>query len=174
MTKYSTGSSGGSSEGSSCELCGEATDSLELANVAGAKLHVCTECAPHDDAQTHSQSRSDVSATETSRRQRTAQNQAQMYDQVTGDSTHWEEGGTEYESDQLPYLVSDYGKQAESARQQAGLTVEELATELGIEKAEIMAVEQGRATRAGIGGTVIRTLESRLSVTLRQETETSA
>jgi len=70
-----------------------------------------------------------------------------MYDSATGDSKHWEEGGTNYESDRLPYLVSGYGgDDVAAARQDAGLTVEELAEELDVDEDDLFAVE-GRSGR---------------------------
>jgi ribosome-binding protein aMBF1 (putative translation factor) len=92
-----------------------------------------------------------------------------MYDKQKGDPTHWEKEGTNYEKDRLPYLVSGYGDIAEEARQAEGLQLEELATELDVDEADLLAVEQGRASRAGVGGSVIRALENRLDVRLIDE-----
>jgi ribosome-binding protein aMBF1 (putative translation factor) len=172
MPKYSTGGGGGGGDGDSCELCGRSTGDLSRANVAGAQLLVCSSCAPHDDSPA-SGSRSGASGQESgddgpSREKRAAQRQARLYDQTKGDASHWE-SGTDYEDDGLPYLVSDYGNAAEAARQDAGLTVEELASELDIEAADIDAIEQGRATRAGVGGSVVRALEERLGIELVDE-----
>jgi ribosome-binding protein aMBF1 (putative translation factor) len=91
-----------------------------------------------------------------------------MYDASRADGKRFEEG-TNYEKDRLPYLVSDYGETVASARQEAGLTVADLAAELDVEESDIDAVEQGRATRAGVGGSVVRALEQRLDVTLVDE-----
>ncbi|ESS06081.1 MAG: transcriptional regulator, XRE family [uncultured archaeon A07HB70] len=177
MAKYSTGGGGGGGDGESCELCGRDSSSLRTANVAGAELLVCSDCAPHSDddggrsgsdgGRGQSQGRDDGPSRET----RAAQNTARIYDAGRGDSTHWEEGGTDYEEDRLPYLVSDYGERAEAARQDAGLTVEELAADLDAAEDDILAVEQGRASRAGVGGSAVRALEERLGATLVDETE---
>ena len=171
MAKYSTGSSGGNDDGGACELCGRESGSLRRANVAGAELLVCSDCRPHDDNQRSSTDRGSAGGSgggggETDRRKRAARKQAEMYDAVTGDSTHWEREGTEYEEDRLPYLVSGYGDRFEAARQEAGLTLEELATELEAEERDLLAVEQGRASRAGVGGSVVRAVEERLDVDL--------
>jgi len=90
-------------------------------------------------------------------------------DSATGDSKHWEEGGTNYESDRLPYLVSGYGDDVAAARQDAGLTVEELAEELDVDEDDLFAVEDGRAATAGVGGSVVRALEERLGVDIVDE-----
>jgi len=175
MTKYSTGSSGGNDDGGACELCGRESGSLRRANVAGAELLVCADCRPHDDNRRASTDRGSAGGSggdgreETSRRKRAARKQAEMYDAATGDSTHWEREGTEYEADRLPYLVSGYGERFEAARQDAGLTLEELAAELAVEESDLLAVEQGRASRAGVGGSVVRAVEERLDVDLVDE-----
>jgi ribosome-binding protein aMBF1 (putative translation factor) len=183
MAKYSTGDGGGGGDGDACELCGKASSRLSKANVAGAELLVCSDCSPHDDSRRdsghsgqHSQGGSSGSGSGSSssdspadRKKRAAQKQAEIYDANKGDSSHWEKEGTNYERDRLPYLVSDYDERVESARQEAGLTVEELAEQLGIDDEEYLAVEQGRAARAGVGGSVIREIEAELDVTLVDE-----
>lgn len=184
MAKYSTGGGGGGGDGEACELCGTASNSLSKANVAGAKLLVCPNCSPHDDSRRESSSRqgsqggssggsstasSPSSDSPTNRKKRAAQRQAEIYDASKGDSSHWEKEGTNYERDRLPYLVSNYDERVETARQEAGLTIEELAADLEIDDEAYLAVEQGRASRAGVGGSVIRKIESRLDITLVDE-----
>lgn len=174
MAKYSTGSSGGGG-GTNCELCGAESDSLTLASVAGAELEVCPDCAPHDDSETHGRDKNrnrseqdDGSNEETNRKRKAAQNVAKANPVWDGDSEHWESEGTNYDDDPLPYLVSDYGEALVEARQDAGLQREELAEELGAPAKDILAVEQGRATQAGVGGGLIEALEERLDVTLAE------
>jgi len=163
MAKYSTGS-GGSGAGESCELCGSDGD-LQTASVAGATLQVCDDCA-RDHGETERSSSSDSSRDEQDRRRKAAQNTAKIQDAQTGDSSHWEEQGTNYDDDQLPYLVSDYGKRVTKARQDAGLQTEELAAEIDADESDVLAVEQGRATKAGVGGSTISALEQFLDVDL--------
>ncbi len=175
MAKYSTGGGGGGDDGDACELCGKETGGLRRANVAGADLLVCDDCAPHGENRHRerkkrgSESNRDQGGTEPNRKKRAAQRTAKMYDQSKGDSKHWEEEGTNYEKDRLPYLVSDYGDRVATARQEAGLTLEELSAELGVEESDLLAVEQGRATRAGVGGSVVGKLEDRLGIELADE-----
>lgn len=167
MAKYSTGGVG-SGPGDSCELCGEESGDLREANVAGARLQVCGDCARHDeDNSTQSSGRSGRGERE--RRKKAAQNTARLNDARQGDSTHWEEEGTDYQSDPLPYLVRDYGQRLEEARQEAGLQPAELAGEMGVTEADILAIEQGRANKHGIGGSLIADLEERLNVELSEE-----
>jgi ribosome-binding protein aMBF1 (putative translation factor) len=182
MPKYSTGRSGGG-DGDSCELCGRETSDLRRANVAGANLLVCSSCAPHDDSgrgrdrgggrgggdrdsdRGGGRGQGDEPV---SRKKRAAQNAARVYDAGQSDA-NFEERGTNYEKDRLPYLVSDYGERVETARQAAGLRTGELAAELGVDEDDLVAVEQGRATRAGVGGSVVRKLEERLEIDLVDE-----
>ena len=176
MAKYSTGSGGGDGSGDACELCGREDASLSRANVAGAELQVCSDCTPHDDSRGggrggggsggRSGTRDDE---EPSRRKRAARNVAKAMDASTGDSRRWEEEGTDYEDDRLPYLVDDYGDVATEARQDAGLTVEALANTIEADVEDVHAVEEGRAARADVGGSVVRAIEAELDVTLVDE-----
>lgn len=173
MAKYSTGSGGGGGDGDACELCGRETANLRPANVAGAELLVCSECEPHGANRKTERKKSGQDKSrdqdEPSREKRTAQRAARLYDASKGDSSHWEKHGTDYESDRLPYLVSKYGERAEQARQEAGLRLEELAAELDVEEDDLLAIEQGRAARANVGGSVVRAVEERLDVELVEE-----
>ena len=168
MAKYSTGGMSGGGSGA-CELCGAEVDVLQDATIAGAQLSVCKQCAPHDDRGPASQERkSEGRSDRPSSGRRAAQQAAKFADAARGDARHWEEHGTNYEKDQLPYLVSGYGGLVESARQDAGLTIEELAEKLDIPLDSLEAVEQGRAARAGVGGSVIQTIEEGLDVTITE------
>jgi ribosome-binding protein aMBF1 (putative translation factor) len=167
MAKYSTGGAGGSA-GGSCELCGAEVDDLRTANVAGAQLEVCSDCARHDETKGGSESGGGSDRDDSDRNRRAAQNTARMDDARKGDPSHWEKEGTNYDDDQLPYLVPDYGKRLTEARQDAGLQLEELAADLEIEESDLLAVEQGRATQAGVGGSVVAKLEDRLDIELAE------
>lgn len=169
MAKYSTGDSSGGDGGDTCELCGEPSDSLRQANVAGATLQVCPSCAPHDDASRTGSGTGPVDDDERDRKRRAVRNAARTSPNWDGDTSHWEEEGTDYEEDRLPYLLDGYGKVVVEARQEAGLQREELADELGVRESDLLAVEQGRAAKAGIGGSVIAALEERLDVELSEQ-----
>ena len=185
MAKYSTGDGGGGGDGDSCELCGTASNRLSKANVEGAVLLVCPDCAPHDDAKKTtsssggsggqgSQSGASGSSGSSSdgpedRKKRAAQRQAEVFDAAKGDSTHWEKEGTNYEGDRLPYLVADYGDRVAAAREDAALSVADLAADLEVDESDLEAVEAGRATRAGVGGSVVRALEEEFDIDLVDE-----
>lgn len=172
MAKYSTGGGGTSAGGGACELCGATADSLKEVSIAGAELAVCRDCAPHDDrgpANAPDPGRGGGSDRDNTGR-RAAQQAAKFADARKGDPDYWLEHGTEYERDQLPYLIGGYGESVEQARQEAGLTIEELADELEVSVEELEAVEQNRASRAGVGGSVIRALEDHLDLDLVEDT----
>jgi ribosome-binding protein aMBF1 (putative translation factor) len=170
MAKYSTGGSSGGGDGDTCELCGASSDDLRMANVAGAKLNVCASCAPHDDSKKRqSTNDGDSDDRERDRKRRAVQNAARANDVWDGDSGHWEEEGTNYDDDPLPYLRTGYGKTVTAARQDRGLQREEFADELGVTEADIIALEQGRATQAGIGGGLIAAVEDFLDVDISEK-----
>lgn len=161
MPKYSTGDLGGNS-GGACELCGTESGSLETATVAGATLEVCSDCAKHGEG--GNTKSTDNTEREENRRKKAAQNVAKLSDAQSA-NTDWEDGA-DYDDDQLPYLVSEYGGLVEKARQDVGLQIEELATEADISVEDVEAVEQGRAARANVGGSVVEALEERLDITI--------
>ncbi|WP_336327083.1 multiprotein-bridging factor 1 family protein [Halovenus sp. HT40] len=160
MAKYSTGSGGGGS-GESCELCGAAGVETQSVNVAGAELEVCSDCAQHDDNATQS---TDTERSD-NRKKRAAQNTAKVHDAAKADASHWE-SGADYEDDQLPYLVSGYDDLVTEARQEAGYQLGELADELGIDEGDLLALEQGRAIQANLGGSVVAAVEQFLDLEL--------
>jgi len=166
MAKYSTGSGSGSA-GESCELCGASGVDLETATVAGATLQVCADCSQHGESGTTGSSSGSRDDQDVNRKKRAAQNAARMHDAQQGDSAHWEDGAN-YDEDQLPYLVSEYGKIVTEARQEQGLQTQELADEIGVDESDVLAVEQGRATQAGVGGSVIVALEDSLDIELSE------
>jgi len=166
MAKYSTGG-GGSGTGESCELCGATGVDLETANVAGAKLQVCSTCAEHGETTKTDTAGGERDEADVDRKKRAAQNAARMHDAASQDASHWE-SGADYDDDQLPYLVSDYGARLTEARQAAGYQLEDLADELELPEGDLLAVEQGRATQAGVGGSVIEAIEAHLDVALSE------
>lgn len=168
MAKYSTGGVGGDAS-DVCELCGADGRSLETATVAGAELEVCGECARHgeNDGGAGAGADGDGDDRGQERRRNAARNAARMDDARSVD-TDFEEG-TDYEDDPLPYLATGYGETVAAARQEVGLQPDELAAELGVAEDDLVAVEQGRAARANVGGSVIEALEGRLDVDLAEE-----
>ncbi|MWG36077.1 helix-turn-helix domain-containing protein [Halomarina oriensis] len=171
MAKYSTGGVG-SRDSDSCELCGAEGRSLEAVNVEGAVLQVCSDCQRHGSSESRGSggSRSGDRSTgdeDRDRKLKAVRAQARMDDARKGDSKRWEEGA-DYEDDPLPYLVKGYGDVVVEAREERDLSTADLAGDVGVREADLVAVEQGRATSAGIGGSVIEALEERLGVRLAE------
>ena len=164
MAKYSTGG-GDRDAGETCELCGTADGTLRTANVAGATLEVCSDCAQHDDTGPADASGGDDGGRDRGRE--AAKNTARLHDAGKRDSSYWE-SGADYDDDQLPYLVGDYGERFTEARQEAGLQLSELADELGVEESVLLAIEQGRAAQAGVGGSVVAAIEEALGAELAE------
>lgn len=174
MAKYSTGNSS-SSGGDACELCGTTTSDLRTANVAGAELRVCSNCASHGETKRTEKKRKGGGGvggggglSERERKRRAARNAARMSDRAKASTKHWEEEGTHYDGDPLPYLVKGYGGKVADAREAAELTTSELADELDISEKDLVAVEEGRATSAGVGGSTIEALEERFDLRLAE------
>jgi len=171
MAKYSTGS-GDRDAGGACELCGAADVSLRTVNVAGARLDVCPDCAQHDDTGPADAGGSGSGGgggddREQDRREQAARNTARVHDAGKRDPSYWEDGA-DYDDDQLPYLVDGYGERFTEARQDAGLQLSELADELGADESDLLAIEQGRAAQAGVGGSVVAAVEEFLDVQLAE------
>jgi len=166
MAKYSTGG-GGSGTSESCELCGAENADLRTASVAGATLQVCPDCAQHDETEGSSGSSGSDDDGDRDRKRRAAQNAARLQDARQGNPEHWEDGA-DYDDDQLPYLVSDYGDVLTEARQAAGLQTAELADAVDADESDVLAVEQGRATQANVGGSLIAALERELDIELAE------
>ncbi|MEF8801007.1 MAG: transcriptional regulator [Halolamina sp.] len=171
MAKYSTGSGGGGDDGDACELCGSETASLRKANVAGAELLVCADCEPmgenrHTDRKKREKQGGTRDNQPANRKKRAARNTAKVMD-ASGGTDDWVEN-TEYDGDSLPYLVSGYGDEVTEARQAEGLTIEEVAEEVEIDESDLLAVEEGRAIRADVGGSVIGKLQQRFDIQLAE------
>lgn len=171
MAKYSTGSGGGGGDGEACELCGTESASLREANVAGAELLVCSDCAPMGANRNTEEKRREQEGGSRgepqNRRKRAAQNTAKVLDSSGPETSDWVEN-TDYEGDALPYLVSGYGETLVAARQEDGLTTAEVAERIDADEEDVLAVEEGRATRADVGGSVVRKLEELFDVELSE------
>jgi ribosome-binding protein aMBF1 (putative translation factor) len=166
MPKYSTGDR--SDDPESCELCGSRSAELTTATVAGARLAVCPSCANHGDAPERDD-RSTAGGDDRNRGRQAARNTARLADAGGGDSARWEAEGTNYDADQLPYLRSGYGDRVRTAREEAGLSTAELAEAVDAAAGDVRAVEEGRAARADIGGSLVERLEAHLDVELAED-----
>ncbi len=166
MAKYSTGKSGSSSGGETCELCGERNSSLSEASIAGATLQVCPDCAPHDDS-TPNTTGSDGAGESDRKRDVVKRATAETATLWDSDTTHWEQDGAGYDDDPLPYLIPEYAEVVKEAREDAGLDVSELARTIEVDELAVLAVERGKAVQNNVGGGVIEALEDELSIDLK-------
>lgn len=172
MTKYSVNSNSSSnrseeelSNGGTCELCGEEVDSLHLATIEGATLEVCKECYPQENGGQNSQDET----TESTNRTKDVINRTTVNAENALPDSSWAVEGVGYDSEPLPYLVSDYGDIVEEAREEQGLTQEELAEEINVGLDIIRVIEQGQAASRDVGGDIIENLEEVLGVQLEEE-----
>jgi ribosome-binding protein aMBF1 (putative translation factor) len=55
------------------------------------------------------------------------------------------------------------------ARREAGLQLPEFADAAGVPEAHVLAVEQERANKTGVGGSVVRAIENYLGIRLIDE-----
>lgn len=171
MAKYSTGSSsGGGGDSTNCEMCGKETDDLTTADVAGATLDVCDECNPNVDASESSspepqQSEQSTPSNPTDQNNRSSENVGYTLSSTDGS---WAEDAS-YEPDQTPYLVDGYDEKVIEARQEAGMTVQDLAEKAEVSEAALDAVEAGSAMTNGVGRRAIVALEKTLGIRIAEE-----
>lgn len=175
MAKYSTGnakstSSSDVSEGA-CELCGTDSDSLQTVKVSGATLQACSSCANHNDNATKQDGddgeRDDsdpVGQTDDNSKDRRTQHLSENGGYLNNDTSHWEQNGTNYEDDQLPYLVSGYAKSVTDARKARDLSQGELAEEVDTREELIQAIETNSLRDAGVGGELLSRVETFLEI----------
>lgn len=175
MPKYSTGDSASqpSAENiTACELCGEESSSLHDATVAGAELTVCTDCNPHDDSTESGSSNSEPQDTvnsEPNDSPSATKSPVESGTYLNQDSSHWEEEGTNYEDDPLPYMVSAYGEKLQSARRSHDVSHDELATTIGVTPHDIKEMEAGQIRESSIRGSEVAELEKQLEIQLSEE-----
>ncbi len=174
MAKYSTGGISSDDDGS-CELCGAEGTTLQTERVAGATLAVCPDCRSRHGASNAPTDRDEQGRPtdsrdpdESNRKRRAAQNQARLDDAQRTNPETWVDGA-EYEGDPLPYLVRGYGDRVANARAAVDFGTADLANELDVSEQKIIAIEAGRATDAGVGGSLIEAIESTLDISLTEE-----
>lgn len=167
MPKYSVDGSSASKDGNACELCGTESSSVSKANVAGAKILVCGECSPHDDSQTAQDDTGESGHDDRNVTAEATDASASLWD---GDTSRWENEGTGYIDDPLPYLIDGYGDVVREAREERGVSVDELAERLQIPAMDLLSVERGQAAQSGVSGSVISDIETALEISVVDET----
>lgn len=175
MPKYSTGdtpSQSSAETATACELCGQDASTLTDATIAGAQLSVCTDCNPHDDSTSSKQPTDDQ---DTSTTEHIEDNQdltvstTNPSSYLNQDTSHWEANGTNYDKDKLPYMTTNYGSKMKTARQEHGLTQEELAERIQVEPQDIELMESGQIRSTDIQGSHVAAIEEKLKIRLSDQ-----
>lgn len=180
MAKYSVNSTQSSrseqerARGGSCELCGADADYLHSTKVAGANLEVCANCLPDDEKHSDIHSTSDNESNSDS--QRNHGNRTPLSGKTLDPDSPLTEEELGYTNDPLPYLVDNYGDVVVEAREEKGLTQEELAESINVGVNIIRVIEQSQASDRDVGGTIVEQLETQLDIQIEEEQddETSA
>lgn len=119
-------------------MCGVEKDHLVTAKIAGAELEVCDECS---DLGTVIDEGSPEETEEEASESDEEYEQEYEYD-TSGESTT--EGTNEFQPE-VEELVYDYDERIQQARQEKGLTKEELGQKLNEKSSVITRLEQGRS-----------------------------
>ncbi len=171
MAKYSTNSGSDSDDetdeitGTLCELCGSESDDLKRAKVAGAMLAVCPDCRPHDDAASDDESNGDRDGEGEDRVRRAIR---KAHEHTNKPDSSWVEEA-EYTSDRLPYLKQGYGELVREAREDDGMSQEELADKAMLGIKIIRVIENGQATGENIGRSDFERIEDVLGIDIIEE-----
>ena len=168
MPKYSTDSTSSERNENSCELCGEETDALTEANIAGARLSVCQSCAPHDE-RGPSGAENPANQDDSQDRGAPVPGETPGYTITQPDSSWVEEDRAEYQDDPLPYLKRNYPNIIQDERQRQDLTVGALATEADVPEESIESLESGDATEDSVPGSHVEAVEETLEVVLSEQ-----
>jgi len=185
MAKYSTGGGGGGDDGDACEPLRARPQTSSGPRSPGRSSSSARTAAPDDAGNARrarrirwesgrkfrrkpggASSESTGTGTEPEEGNRPQAGEDGLRDRRL---KHWEEGGTNYESDRLPYLVSGYGDDVAAARQRRRTHGRGAGRGIRRRRDDLFAVEDGRAATAGVGGSVVRALEERLGVDIVDE-----
>ena len=122
-----------------CEMCGEAVSSPKTVKVEGAEIDVCTDCA---DFGTEVETQSSSS---TSTKYSTSSSSSSQSSGSAGGSTGGSSGGRRRRDmfDQMEELAGDYDERLRNAREQEGLSQEELADQLNEKASVVRKLERG-------------------------------
>lgn len=145
-----------------CEMCGTDSDKLVKAKIAGAELRVCGSCAELGTV---------LEEPETEEEDEEEESESQ--ETVTDRTPTSVQGGRQSRSDegedafdlQVEELVYDYDDRLRKAREQAGMSQEELANSVGEKTSMIQRLENGRSLPSE---DVRRKLETELDIELTE------
>ncbi len=149
-----------------CEMCGTETDSPATAKIEGAELQVCDACA--DFGTTVSEPESTSTETKYSTSSGGSSGTAATSGQ-TDSGTGSGHGRSRDLFDEMDVLADDYPKRIREAREDAGLSQEELAEQLHEKASLIRNLERGDMQPSD---EVQRKLERDLEITLTESSGT--
>lgn len=146
-----------------CELCGAETASPRTAKIEGAELEVCDDCA---DLGTEVKTEESTS-TSTKYSTDSSGSSSSSSASSSGSSTGGSGGGGRRRDmfDEMDELVPDYGERIRSAREERGLSQEDLGDQIN-EKASLIRKLERSDTLPSDG--VQRKLEGHLNITLTE------
>ncbi|MFB6196386.1 MAG: multiprotein bridging factor aMBF1 [Haloplanus sp.] len=144
-----------------CEMCGAESSSLTTTKVEGAELELCDECTDFG-TEVRTDSGSDASSTKYSTSSSSSSSGGSSDSTTTSSS-----GGSRRRDmfDDMDELVADYDERIRQAREQRGLSQEELAGELNEKTSLIRKLERGDMLPSD---DVQQKLESELDISLSE------
>lgn len=138
-----------------CEMCGAKESSLTTTKVEGAELELCSSCSDFGTAVETQTSSS------TSTKYSTSSSDSSDSGESSGSS-----GGRRHDMfDEMETLAADYDQRIRQAREQAGLSQEELADQLNEKRSVIRKLERGDVLPSD---DVQRKLEGALDIALSE------
>ena len=143
-----------------CEMCGKEVSSPKTVKVEGAEIDVCDDCA---DFGTEVETGSSSS---TSTKYSTSSSSSQSSSSSGGSSGGSSDGRRRRDMfDQMDELAGDYDDRLREAREQAGLSQEDLADQLNEKASVIRKLERGDSLPSD---DVREKLESHLDISLTE------
>jgi len=125
-----------------CEMCGAESSSLTTTKVEGAELELCDECSDFGtEVRTESSSSTSTKYSTSS----SSSSSSSSGSSTTGGSGSAGSGGTRPRDmfDDMDELAADYDDRIRSAREERGLSQDELAQELNEKASLIRKLERG-------------------------------
>jgi putative transcription factor len=120
-----------------CELCGSDVDSLTTVKVSSAEMDVCSSCEGHGTVVEDQENEQ----TETESKYSTDGNSSTSQSTNSGGSSSESSGRYRDDSEEFTALPPDYGDRVQQAREDAGLSRQELARQLQEKESLIRRVE---------------------------------
>jgi putative transcription factor len=123
-----------------CEMCGAESSSLTTTKVEGAELELCDECSDFG-----TEVRTESSSSSSTKYSTSSSSSSSSSGSSSSDGSTSSGGGSRRRDmfDDMDEIVADYDERIRSAREQRGLSQEELAQELNEKASLIRKLERG-------------------------------